>query len=494
MGSIVWKFLRSLRLAIVLILVLALASIIGTLIEQNQPPDYYVQEYGQRAADFFALLGFFDLYHAWWYVLFLLLLAVNLIVCSLDRFPSTWKLLRAPLAPLDDECLKTVLVKQEIVFSGTHDEAEQRTRKLLAAHGYSTAEFKKEKETDFAGQKGGLSRLGVFVTHAGILLILCGALIGTLFGYTGVLPLAEQEYSGSIFLQREPLFPRIMSSLGMQKSSTVPDAENGLTMPLDFYVFCNQFEILYYQDQSGPSRMPSEYASQISILNQKGEKLAQKRITVNDPLTYRGITFYQSGYGRIPHAQGAIELAVRSKKEPSQSEHVVIEPGAAVYVPLIKRTIKVLSTSPYAARNTKSGDVVFYRVAHGEMINPAVELALYKGKTVQYKTIVMKTDQGTPFMPEDYTIEYVHTWGMHYTVLQVKKDPGIGVVYAGFILICIGPLLALFGSHKKIWIKIQNNDNGVSVIIAGTAHRNKTAFETECARLVNEFKGTITGG
>jgi cytochrome c biogenesis protein len=138
-------------------------------------------------------------------------------------------------------------------------------------------------------------------------------------------------------------------------------------------------------------------------------------------------------------------------------------------------------------RNPSTGEVQFYHSENNEFINPTVGLEVFKGKKSVFKTYVMKTDVGTPSMPEDYVISYRGYWGSRYTGLQVTKDPGVWVVYTGFILLCIGPLIAFFGSHKKLWVRVQDRKGQAVITVAGTANRNRLGFEREFNALVDEI-------
>jgi cytochrome c biogenesis protein len=90
-------------------------------------------------------------------------------------------------------------------------------------------------------------------------------------------------------------------------------------------------------------------------------------------------------------------------------------------------------------------------------------------------------------MPEDYIISYSGYWGTRYTGLQVTKDPGVWIVYTGFIMLCIGPVIAFFGSHKKLWVRIQDRKGQAIVLVAGSANRNRIAFEREFNGIVEEI-------
>ncbi|HET7317754.1 MAG TPA: cytochrome c biogenesis protein ResB, partial [Nitrospirota bacterium] len=127
----VWKFFSSVKLAVVLLIILAIVSVIGTVIQQNQAPEQYLREYSQSTVQFFEMLGFFDMYHTWWFVLLLFLFTANLTVCTLDRLPHTLKIMTAPLKPIDDNSLRAVPYKKEIAFNGDMIKAEERSLGVL---------------------------------------------------------------------------------------------------------------------------------------------------------------------------------------------------------------------------------------------------------------------------------------------------------------------------------------------------------------------------
>jgi cytochrome c biogenesis protein len=486
----VWKFFSSVKLAVVLLIILAIISVIGTVIQQNEPPDRYLQEYSQATVQLFDAIGLFDMYHTWWFVLLLFLLTANLTVCTLDRFPHTLKIITAPLKPITDDGLKAVHFKKEITLKEGMDRAEERAVKVLNTHHYRFVESRADGMTQFMTQKGVYSRLGVYVTHTSIILIFVGALIGSFFGFKAFLNLPEGSASKLVYLRNEPMWDKIMAALGIAVSPVIYSPEGGVpAMPLGYYVRCDNFDVDYYISPSGqPTGMPSEFHSTLSVFNLEGQKILDKRIRVNDPLTHHGVTFYQSSYGPVPDVRGKILLNVRKKNSPaSMGEVVAIDPGSSEYVASIDRTIKVVGFSPYAMRDPATGQVMYYRSPNDEYINPAVEIEVFNGKTRVFKTVVMKTDPSQPSFPEGYTIGYNGYWGTRYTGLQVTKDPGVWVVYTGFILLCVGPLIAFFGSHRKLWVRIQDRKGQVVVMVAGTANRNRGGFERGFNVIVDEI-------
>jgi len=486
----VWKLFSSVKLAVVLLIILAIISVVGTVIQQNEAPEKYLQEYSQSVVNIFETIGLFDMYHTWWFVLLLFLLTANLTVCTLDRFPNALRIITAPLKPIDEDGLKALSFKKEVIFKGGADKAEERSVQVLKARRYRFVSTKEGSLTQLMTQKGVYSRLGVYITHTSIILIFVGALIGSFFGFKAFLNLPEGQASKVVYLRNEPMWDRVMAALDIAASPVIPSPEGGVpAMPLGYFVRCDSFDVDYYISPLGePTGMPSEFHSSLTVFNLEGQKVLQKRIRVNDPLTHHGITFYQSSYGTMPEGRGTVVLNIRPKNSPdSAGESVSVEPGSSVYVASIGRTIKVLGFAPYGVRNTATGQVMFYQSRNEEYINPTVELEVYQGKKPVYKTFVMKTDSGQPYLPEDYNISYGGYFGMRYTGLQVTKDPGVWVVYTGFILLCIGPLIAFFGSHKKLWIRIQDRKGQAVIMVAGSVNRNRLGFEREFNLIVDEI-------
>ena len=235
-----------------------------------------------------------------------------------------------------------------------------------------------------------------------------------------------------------------------------------------------------------PTGMPSEYHIRLIFSTSTAKRSWISGSEVNDPLTFHGITFYQSSYsgsgrpweGRFEHPQ--------EKRQSDGRGDGCRGPGASLFIPSIDRTIKVLGFEPFGMRNPSTGQVQYY-IDRQEFINPAVEIEVYKGQKALYRTTILKTDSGEPSMPEDYVISYRGYVGARYTGLQVTKDPGVWVVYTGFIMLCIGPPIAFFGSHRKLWVRIQNRNGQAIILVAGTANRNRIGFEREFNRIAENI-------
>ncbi|NIQ11593.1 MAG: cytochrome c biogenesis protein ResB, partial [Gammaproteobacteria bacterium] len=128
-----WDFFCSLKLAIITLILLAVTSIIGTVIEQNLAPQEYMQKYGMSESTYKALdaLQFFDMYHSYWFLALMGIFAVNLICCSIKRLPRIIKIVREPTLKADDGLFRTFSNKEEIVAQGTVESVRDKVAAVL---------------------------------------------------------------------------------------------------------------------------------------------------------------------------------------------------------------------------------------------------------------------------------------------------------------------------------------------------------------------------
>jgi cytochrome c biogenesis protein len=199
-----------------------------------------------------------------------------------------------------------------------------------------------------------------------------------------------------------------------------------------------------------------------------GEVVVDKRpIVVNDPLTYNGITFYQSNYG--PAGSEIMSIKVKLRGE-DKAQAFTLRRGERAKLPD--------GTSVTVADFTQS-----YR-----NFGPAARLSVQKTGEPATSVIVFKNfpefdkqRKGTYiFTLEDFDQRY-------YTGLQATKDPGVWVVWIGCTLLVVGCLIAFFVSHRRIWVILREKDGKVHVRLVGTTHRNQPAFELYFDKLKEAF-------
>jgi cytochrome c biogenesis protein len=326
-------FFSSLKLTIPLLIVLAALSVMGTLITQNASEHEYLQRYSETTYTILKVLGLFDMYHSWWFVGVLILLAINLITCSWKRLPGVW----------------------------------QQVRKA----------------------KSGYARLGTYLTHLSVLLILVGGLIGALWGFKGYVQILEGEVVEGIFLNNP--------------QETIK--------PFGFQVRCDAFRVEFYADGS-----PREYVSTLTFLEGERVVLDHVPLRVNHPISYRGLNFYQASYGlRVSPI-----VEVRANGGKGAPHTMQLRQGEAQPIP-----------------GTELGFMQYREEVHNQ--GPAILLVLFPPDSEPEGFWLLKRDSGMEGLEVgDFSFIFKDLEQTYYTGIQVTHDPGVHVVWVGCSLLVIG--------------------------------------------------------
>lgn len=440
----IWNFFTSLKLVIFLLLILSALSIAGTVIEQNKPLQEYYRFFKPETVDLFNKLGLLDMYHSWWFITCLALLALNIIACTMDRYVPVMRGLRRKDLILDEKLEKSLHPKEKIKSALPMAAVE---KKILELAGKSF--FGKPIVTETADglrhyffEKGKYSRLAFFFTHLSLLLIFIGALIGAFFGYKGYVNIYEGE-----------AVSRLQTRAGEMKN-------------LDFTVKCNSFVADFYE-----SGAPKDYLSDLSVI-QGGKEVLRKTIRVNDPLTFEGVTFYQSSYGSLPDR---VQLEIRNQDGASLGS-LEAPFGQRVAVPGTREHLEVADYQEH------------FHLPDGSEGGTALGVNIYpeNGAPSGFWLLPKHPDYDKMrrgayyFLVKDIKLK-------KYTGLQVNKDPGEPAVWLGCLLLIAGIMAAFFMAHKKLWISLNKDKKGrTDINIGGTTNKNRTVF-------VREIEGIIQG-
>jgi cytochrome c biogenesis protein len=437
-----WDFFCSLRLTIFLLIGLALTSIIGTVIQQG-PQREYLATLSETKIRLYSALGFFDMYHSWWFILLLYLLTLNLICCSIKRLPRVWKIVSEPVFVMDERFEKTLSNVKELKLRGAKPELRDRVAALLKAEFAEPVITEQDGSYHLFAQKNPWSRLGVYVVHFSIIIIFIGALIGSFFGYKAYVNIPE---GGSV---------------------AYVQSRGGSPISLGYSVRCEKFSLSLYDTGA-----PKEFKSILTVLeNGKPVKGYENiPIIVNDPLTYKGITFYQSSYG--PSDEGALyHLTVRDRKggapvkiDARQGERIALPGGAFLSVMEATQNVR-----PFMKEFDGPG--------------AQVEFTPAGGKAQPFVILSDKYDSFNAQHGGDLIITFAGMDQKFFTGLQVAKDPGVLVVWLGCFLMVVGICMAFFMSHKRVWARV--SDDGVTV--GGSASKNPAGFEMSFDELVQKL-------
>jgi cytochrome c biogenesis protein len=424
----VWRFFASIRLALISLIVLATTSIIGTVIKQGKSPSFYAEEFGPDVATLLDLFDLTNMYTSTWFTLLLCLFAVNLIVCSIERLPVVWR-----MAFLDNLEELPQLEKMGLTHrTGSMLPAEhavERVQGCMAQAGWNNPRRvgREDGSVLLFVQKGAWTRLGVYVVHLSVLVIMIGALLGTQFGLKAFVFLPEGRVASDVFLQ-----------------------ENRRPVPLGFNLQNDRFERTHYQDGS-----IRQYQADLTIFDPELEAPYQKSVIVNDPLTHKGFTFYladsaplEEFYILVRNRSAEIEQAFRVPAErdiPWREGHALLR-------------IEELQ-----------------RDREGAVLRAKIRFSANGGDEPSEFWIDNKSTASVRQSGMDYAL----TFRQYYeTMLIVTKDPGVPLVFSGCILLVVGLAVSFFLSHRRLWVRITpKGPRESAILLCGTSNKNKLAFE-----------------
>lgn len=414
--------ITDLRLAIVLLLAIAVFSISGTVLEQGQSVQFYQSNYPEHPALFGFLtwkviltLGLDHVYRTWWFLALLILFGTSLTACTFTRqFPALkaarrWKFYDQPRQ------------FQKLALSAELDTGSLSSlMPLLQNRRYRV--FQSEVEGVVYARKGIVGRIGPIIVHVGIVMILLGGIWGAMTGFVG----QEMVPSGETFQVKNII-------------EAGPGAASHL--PKDWSLRVNRFWIDYT-----PSGGIDQFYSDLSVLNSQGEEVKRKTIYVNEPLRYQGVTFYQTDWAiaairlrlnNSPVLQLPMAQLNTNGKGRLWGTWIPTKPDLSAGVSLLARDLQ--------------GMLLIYD-AKGQLVD-----TLRPGMAIKVNGVTLKI------------IELVGSTG-----LQIKADPGIPIVYTGFALLMLGVLMS-YVSHSQIWA-LQKDGH---LYVGGKTNRAQVAFERE---------------
>ena len=535
--------LGSMTFAVVVLIVLALASTIGTVLLQNEEQTDYLDAFGPLWYWVLRWLGMFDMYHAWWFLGLLVFLTVSLSACLWRNVPKMLKEMRVQKAWLGERHWRHLPVRFELrAKDPARLEAWFRAR--LAGWRFSEAEA--EGVRFVRADAGWFHKWGYILAHGGILVILLGGWMSIEFGFRGTMNVVEGGTNDTIqFLRGTEVVEK----------------------KLPFTVRCNDFSIAFY-----PTGQPKEFRSNLTILDH-GKEVLTRDIIVNEPLEYRGIRIYQASFGdggsplvlrlfplrgdgkvrrirsrvyetwRDPEGRMSIEFRnlrpfnVENMADPGEPkrfrdlgpavEFVLRAPGARPVLvkgfmnPFVDEKGKdrgsflMISTSGDAKDYrpvflgldfTNDDDWKLYRAfvralaqVRDDPAVPAKRKSFVAFKRALDEVFgdarpedlpeiaerVLAATQVLPRLPWPALPVLADFEQRYYTGLEVARDPGMNVVWAGSAVLVIGLVVMLYFPHRRLWLRLGPDGRAA---LGGSTNRGELDFARFAEQLVHELE------
>ncbi|MCJ8281549.1 MAG: cytochrome c biogenesis protein [Rivularia sp. ALOHA_DT_140] len=426
--------LTDLRLAIILLLMIAAFSITGTVIEQGQSIPFYQENYPENPALFgfltwkvILILGLDHVYRTWWFLSLLIFFGASLTACTFTRqLPALkaarrWKFFDKPRR------FQKLALSAEFDVDKDNFTSIQNLNEILQKRRYKV--FQEDNDKLYA-RKGIIGRIGPIIVHIGIVVILLGSILGAMTGFMA----QEMVASGDTFQIKNII-------------DAGPWAEP--QVPKDWSVKVNRFWIDY--TSTGDI---DQFYSDLSVLDQDGKEVDKDTIYVNHPLRHLGVTLYQTDWG-------IAAVKVRVNKSPIfQLPMALLDTGGkgrlwGTWIP----TKPDLSEGVSLLARDLQGTVLIYD-AGGKLVN-----TIREGMFTEVNGVTLNV------------LEVVGSTG-----LQIKADPGIPVVYSGFALLMLGVVMSYF-SHSQVWV-LQKEGN---LYVGGKTNRAQVAFEGEMVEIFEQI-------
>ncbi len=437
MWSILWQYLTSVRLALLALLLIGLGSILGTLLPQQQAAEFYLERFGTVGAVVIERLGLADVFRSPLFLSFIALLLLNLIACSLKRLPEVWRQVRAQPGL---QVYRTLPPRLQLTWNHRELPPQQFLQQALPRLLGRPVVVQETDTTWYLIQRGRWGRLGPYLIHLSIIIVVIGAVIGSVGGFQGHMDLLTGEATDTLHL-----------SGGRQEKK------------LDFAVRLDKFQVSYY-----PNGTPQEFRSDLTFL-QEGQPVKSAVLRVNDPVTFGNLTFYQSTYQARP--KGAVVL-----------EATLGEKTFTITAPLRQR----LELPDH------QGMVMVWKVENSLMgLGPAVQLA-YRPASGGHPLlfwVLADTSRGQPPQPGPLAFRLKELELTYVSGLLVKYDPGVWWVYVGFLLMLPGFWLALFVPRQRWSIALSPRGQGrYRLTVHGVGDRHKLAWQRRLEKLQAAFE------
>ena len=314
------ELLASMRFAIALLTVICIASVIGTVVQQQQPMTNYVNQFGPFWSELFGKLDLYTVYSAWWFLLMLGFLVVSTSLCIARHTPKILRDLKTYKETMREQSIQAFKLKALGYLHMNPEAALGQVNAWLAAEGWKARAQVRTGGVMIGARKGAAHKIGYLAAHSAIVLICLGGLLdGNLIVRAIMWAQGKQIYQGADLNQMTAVNRLSTSNPSFRGNLFVPEGSRSstalLSMPtgvvvqdLPFDVELKKFIVEYYA-----TGMPKLFASDIVIHDHRDGSSTKATVKVNEPVTYRGVTLYQSSF---EDGGSGMKLKLRSLQSP----------------------------------------------------------------------------------------------------------------------------------------------------------------------------------
>lgn len=471
------NLLSSVQFGIVLLMLLIIACMIGMLIQQIELetfPAYYA-DLTPSEKKVYGTLGFFDIYHVWYFNLLLLFLSLNIILASIDHFPAAWSFVAKKKLKASPTFAMAQQFKEKVELPGLDRKLlTERTVKAARSSGFKVKVTEDETRTTVFAERGVWNRLGAYMVHIGLLTIFFGGFM-TSRGHTGMMPVTPDESSNQMFKQSFNLDTASgQHEIGVRRFE-LPFTIKGVDI--------QQKPIKKEGGVGGDNTL--DWLTRIQIDDPSTGRKTDAIIHMNNPYDYRGYRFFQASLSPENSAR-EIKLRVTPSAGGAAQEVAIRRNGEAKLADGTR--LKYVQFNP-AAQFGQDGRI---EIGANEYANPAAQLSYItpdgkQGDAWAFNEAMIGQISNAPFLKQKFIdpnpyffvlTDYEKVSAAHY--LSVQYDPGAKIVYIGFTILCLTLIAVFFFSHQRLWLVVEDGN----VYSGGNSNRNRLGFEDRVKKLL----------
>jgi cytochrome c biogenesis protein len=461
--------LCSVRFGIVLLILLGIGCMLGMLVMQQSVDgfDRYFAELTPAQKLVYGSLGLFDIYHSWYFNMLVAVLALNIILSSVDRFPKAWKFIARPTVTVPVRWLKDQKQTATLEMAGEPETVAANISMVLKSSGWRRIKTKERNgKTLILGECGVWNRLGAYAVHIGLLVILVGGFMTGQMGSTGQMPLQPGQTTNL-------MYDTIVNL----------DQTQQVTKMLPFQIYCTDIQQKLIKKEESLSAMNTiDWITRFTIKDETGTHEAM--VQMNRPFDYRGYRFFQASFIPVGRAR---TITLNVKPENGELQQITIprdgsatlDDGTKIKFSEFRGNFTIGEEDPDDNTSDYPNPGAILQVTKP---GSAPQTAYAFGAQMAEMPVAKKVVAGYTFQLADFEkVSDQH-------VLSVQRDPGATVVYVGFGLLFLTLVGVFFFSHQRVWAAIEPSaGETATVTFGGNSNRNANAFEEKFKKFVSSF-------
>ncbi|HEY7348263.1 MAG TPA: cytochrome c biogenesis protein ResB [Ktedonobacterales bacterium] len=467
-----WGLFSSVKTAIVLIALIAVVCIIGIIVIQapveitSSPNDFALwvsQEmggkYGPTWTSIFSSLGFFTIFSMWYFKALMVLLAINVAICTLNRAPGIWYNFRNPAVRTNERFYQNALARQDF---DTNQDVEGIRRFFRKKHyRVLVKEGSGSGATYLYAYKNAWATLSTFVFHACLVSLMLATVLTGWHGF-GTNSMAQH-------ILPEPIYNYLQNLAGFSYTQPLPDGENGVVYPIG-----TAHNIEYRADQfvarfNPTNGQPTDFYTDLTLF-QDGKQVAQQRIRVNDPLTYQGVTFHQASFilyawititdakGNVIFNQKPVLNESLNDINPNTGNSVPVSIAENIPIPNVQQDMNVAATltpdgwAVIVNGSDLKGNPSFCSLASAGNSAPVIDLSQSNLSCSKAFAALQLGQQGLQLKGWTLDVKLVKQG----TVLLITKDSGSPLIWPISALLILSLCVTFYFPQRRVWMRFRD--------------------------------------